>query len=79
MGICTLTEMNQTYEDFINDHPFVNVNEESLEPKLRGLIEDPDNILRRGSEGKTWVSKHHSIGKVADALYRYYLSIGLQS
>ena len=34
MGICTLTEMNQSYEDFINDHPFVNVNKKSLEPKL---------------------------------------------
>ena len=30
MGICTLTEMNQSYEDFISDHPFVNINEKSL-------------------------------------------------
>ena len=79
MGICTLTEMNQSYEDFINDHPFVNVNKKSLEPKLRGLIKDPDNILLRGSEGKTWVNKHHSIGKVADELYRYYSSIGIKN
>ena len=79
MGICTLTEMNQSYMDFINDHPFVNVNEKSLEPKLRGLIKDPGNILLRGSEGKTWVNKHHSISKVADELYRYYSSIGIKN
>ena len=79
MGICTLTEMNQSYEDFINDHPFVNVNKKSLEPKLRGLIKDPDNILFRGSEGETWVNKHHSISKVADELYRYYSSIGIKN
>ena len=79
MGICTLTEMNQSYEDFINDHPFVNVNKKSLEPKLRGLIKEPDNILLRGSEGKTWVNKHHSISKVADELYRYYSSIGIKN
>ena len=79
MGICTLTEMNQSYEDFINDHPFVNVNEKSLEPKLRGLIKDPDNILFRGSEGKTWVNKHHNISNVADELYRYYSSIGIKN
>ena len=79
MGICTLTEMNQSYEDFISDHPFVNVNEKSLESKLRGLIKEPDNILLRGSEGKTWVNKHHSIGKVADELYRYYSSIGIKN
>ena len=35
MGICTLTEMNQSYEDFINDHPFVNVNKSSLEPRFQ--------------------------------------------
>ena len=79
MGICTLTEMNQSYQNFINDHPFVNINEKSLEAKLRELVKDPDNILLRGSEGKTWVNKYHSISKVADELYKYYSSIGLQT
>ena len=79
MGVCTLTEMNQSYENFINDHPFININEKSLEAKLRELVKDPDNILLRGSEGKTWVNKYHSISKVADELYKYYSSIGLQT
>ena len=71
--------MNQLYENFINDHPFVNINAESLEAKLRDLIKDPDSILLRGSEGRTWVNKHHSIYKVADELYKYYSSIGLET
>ena len=76
---CFKSIFNQSYKDFINDHPFINVNRKSLESKLRDLIKDPDNILFRGSEGKTWVNRHHSIGKVADELYRYYLSIGLKT
>ena len=79
MGVCTLTEMNQSYENFINDHPFINVNEKSLEAELRNLIKDPDSILLRGSEGGNWVNKHHAIDKVADELYEYYSLIGVKS
>ena len=79
MGICTLTEMNQSYEDFINDHPFVNINEKSLEKTLINLIKNHNNILLKGSQGKDWVRKYHDISKVADELYRYYKILGLNS
>ena len=77
MGICTLTEMNDTYEDFINNHPFININKNSLEARLRELINNHDRILLKGNEGKHWVEKNHDINKVADKLYKYYDSIGL--
>ena len=77
MGICTLTEMNQSYEDFIRDHPFVNINEKSLEKILNSLIKDQNSILLKGSQGKNWVSKYHDISKVADELYRYYKTLGI--
>ena len=77
MGICTLTEMNDTYEDFINNHPFININKNSLEARLRELINNHDRILLKGNEGKQWVEKNHDINKVADKLYKYYDSIGL--
>jgi len=79
MGICTLTEMNQSYEDFISDHPFININEKSLERILKSLIKDHSSILLKGSQGKNWVSKYHDISKVADELYRYYKILGLNS
>ena len=77
MGVCTLTEMNQSYENFIKDHPFININENSLEITLRNLIKDNDRILRKGSNGKIWVNKYHRIDKVADELYKYYSLMGL--
>ena len=79
MGICTLTEMNQSYENFINDHPFVNINEKSLEKTLISLIKNHNSILSKGSQGKNWVRKYHDISKVADELYRYYKILGLNS
>ena len=79
MGICTLTEMNQVYEDFIKDHPFVNINEKSLESMLTNLVGNHESILLKGSQGKTWVSKYHDINNVADELYKYYKILGLDS
>ena len=35
MGICTLTEMNDIYNFFIPNHPFINVNADNLEIVLR--------------------------------------------
>jgi len=77
MGICTLTEMNDAYEEFISNHPFININKNSLEAILRELINNHDRILLKGNEGKNWVEKNHDINKVADKLYKYYDSIGL--
>ena len=38
MGICTLTEMNDEYNSFVPDHPFISVNEHALESKIDELI-----------------------------------------
>ena len=77
MGICTLTEMNDEYERFISDHPFININKNSLKITLEELINNRETILSKGSEGKTWVENYHNINKVGDKLYTYYKSIGL--
>ena len=71
--------MNQSYENFINDHPFVNINEKSLEETLTRLIKNHNSILLKGSQGKNWVRKYHDISKVADELYKYYKILGLNS
>ena len=77
MGICTLTEMNDIYNSFIPDHPFINVNSNNLEMELRNLLHDRQKIMNKGKEGQLWVKKYHDIKNVADKLYSYYASIGL--
>ena len=77
MGICTLTEMNDIYNSFIPDHPFINVNSNNLEMELRNLLHDRQRIMNKGKEGQLWVKKYHDIKNVADKLYSYYASIGL--
>ena len=77
MGICTLTEINESYQTFIPGHPFVNVNHDTLEIKLKSLINDRSKITSFGMIAKQWVEKNHNIKQVSRKLYKYYRKIGL--
>ena len=78
MGICTLTEMNDKYNNFLPGNPFVNVNKHTLDQTLRNLINNPGKILFYGKRGRKWVKKKHDIKKVGDVLYGYYEMLGLK-
>ena len=78
MGICTMTEINDSYNSFIPDHPFIAVTKDNLENKIRDLIKERDMINKYGSYGRNWVQKYHDIKQVSDALYDYYESIGVK-
>ena len=77
MGICTLTEINDSYNSFIPNHPFVNITKDSFSGILKNLILDPNKIFRSGEDGKNWVEKYHDVKNVSEKLYRYYKKIGL--
>jgi len=77
MGICTLTEINNRYNNFIPDHPFVSITQTTFLSVLKNLIVDPNRISKYGSEGKIWVEKYHDIKSVSKKLYNYYTMIGL--
>jgi hypothetical protein len=77
MGICTLTEMNESYQAFIPDHPFININQTTIESILRSLINDKGTILKYGMIAKEWVEQKHNIKQVSKKLYKYYEKIGL--
>ena len=77
MGICTLTEMNDAYDSFIPDHPFVSIKEQTLESEIETLIRNRNRILEFGKKGREWVQKYHDIKQVSNTLYGYYKKIGL--
>jgi hypothetical protein len=78
MGLVCLTYLNPTYEKFIPDHPFINVNAENLEEKLIDLIKNPEMIKQKAREGREWVEKYHDYRNVIRTLYEYYESIGIE-
>ena len=78
MGAVCFTKMNERYNKFIPDHPFVNVSAENLKSELAGIIADRDKLKGKMIESREWVVKQHDIVRVMDKLYEYYRKIGIQ-
>ncbi|MCK4546029.1 MAG: glycosyltransferase [Candidatus Eisenbacteria sp.] len=76
MEIATCTEMREDLEAFMPDHPFINVNRETLKQKLIELVEDRGYRERKGKEGRGWVVKYHDAASVVSALYGLYRDRG---
>ena len=76
-SIPTCTYLNPRYLQFIPDHPFVNVNYDSLKDELVKLIQDPDYRKEKAQSSRRWVVKTHDIERVMDKLYEYYSEAGI--
>ena len=72
MGLVCVTSLNETYESFIPDHPFVNANGENLKEKLIELIEQKELLREKQIVSREWVEKHHDYRNVVKELYQYY-------
>ncbi|MCF7803902.1 MAG: glycosyltransferase [Candidatus Marinimicrobia bacterium] len=72
MGLCCCTNLIQQYEEFLPDHPFVNVSNETLYEDLNQLLDDPEKIRDRARYGKRWVEKYHDVKNVIRSVYMIY-------
>ncbi len=76
MGICTVTNLSEAYREFIPDHPFCLVNQETLEKTLKELVLDSDMRKRYAASGPPWVRKRHHWKTVAEHLHSRYRQLG---
>ena len=76
MGICTVTNLSDIYQDFIPDHPFAVSTPENLEKVLRELIRDSDLRNRYAAAGPPWREKTHHWKTVAETMHRRYRELG---
>ncbi|MCK5332176.1 MAG: glycosyltransferase [Candidatus Marinimicrobia bacterium] len=72
LGLCCVTELVPRYIDFIPDHPFVNVNGDTLFDTLKNLVRDNDKIMEYKHRSREWVVKYHDLHNTAAVLYSYY-------
>ena len=72
MGLCCMTEMNEKYQSFLPNNPFVNTNGESLFTDLEKLVKDRQALKKRKELSRSWVVKHHGSESVGNVLYKYY-------
>ena len=76
MGLACCTNLIPQYEDFLGNHPFVNVNRESLYEDLVKFVEDPELVREKRVAGRKWVEDTHSVHAVMKSIYTIYLKNG---
>ena len=72
LGLCCMTQMNKECNDFFKDHPFININEDSLETKINELILNPKIIDEYKKKSIQWIHKNHDVKSVGKILYQNY-------
>ena len=72
MGLVCVTELTSKYEEFIPDHPFINVTGDTLYLTLKELVQDKNRIRRQKVKSREWVMKYHDLHNTANTLYKYY-------
>ncbi len=78
MGLVCCTTMDEEYQTFLPDHPFINVSPENLREVLTGLVENRQLLIEKGQACREWVEKYHSLARVGDQLYDYYAQAGVE-
>ena len=72
MGLVCMTELVREYQDFIPDHPFINVTKENLKEKILQLTNNQKLLKNKKIESRDWAIKYHDISNVSQSLYSYY-------
>lgn len=73
MGIPTITNMNDEYQNWLPENPFVVANnEKELINSLFQLIDNAETRMNIGENGRSWVMKYHSFESVNKNLYELY-------
>ncbi len=76
LGLCCVTELVPEYEDFLENHPFINVTAETLYDRLSALVKDRDRLRVMKEKSREWVVKVHGLEATSRQLYTYYDELG---
>ena len=76
MGLCCCTNLIPKYENFLGEHPFVNVSKETLYEDLATLVINKDKIQTKRQAGRRWVEQTHGLKAVMRSVYDIYLGQG---
>ncbi len=76
MGLCTVTNLSEAYQEFIPDHPFVLAQPHNLEKVLEELILNRELREKYAAAGPSWIEKTHNWKSVAETMHRRYRELG---
>ena len=68
--------MNNKYEEFIPNHPFININKNNIYEVLTDFVNKPNEKIEKQKQlSREWVEHTHDIQSVGNSLYDYYKQI----
>lgn len=79
MGIPTVTNLSDAYQEFIPDHPFVLATPGTLRSVLRELVLDEALRQKHGGAGPPWIEKRHHWKSVAEKIHWFYRKQGWEA
>ncbi|MBL8026310.1 MAG: hypothetical protein JNL74_07855 [Fibrobacteres bacterium] len=71
-GLNVCVEIQPRMETLMPDHPFVNVQSNTLQERLEKLIDDSTYRAKQSELGMSWVKKRHGVRTIVDRLYKLY-------
>ena len=73
MGLCCATQINNEYQEFIPNHPFININKNNIYEVLTDFVNKPNEKIEKQKQlSREWVEHTHDIQSVGNSLYDYY-------
>jgi hypothetical protein len=75
MGIPTCVELMQDFDQFLGDHPFINVNKNNIFAKIEELI-NFDNHAQIADKGRKWLQQTHSPKTTVGEMIDNYCRLG---
>lgn len=79
MGIATVTNLSETYREFIPNHPFFLTTPATLKRDLRELIIDRELRMAHAAAGPPWIRRRHDWLSVARELHAVYRRMGWEN
>jgi len=76
MGMCTVTNLSEAYQNFIPDHPFALAEPHNLGKVLTGLILDKQLRNKYAAAGPAWIKKTHHWRSVVEQMHKRYAELG---
>jgi hypothetical protein len=70
MGIPTAVQLMPDLETVLQDHPFINITEQTMYEKLKQLIDSVDLRKQYAEKGKEWVKKTHDAQAVSQKILK---------
>ena len=75
MGLCVVSEINDSVKSVIGDSPFVDINQDSIYEKINELVGNRKKIVELKEYAYEWGFNNHGAQGVSNKLYKFYQRI----